>query len=79
MEDVDEFGGFGDFMCSFNLLRGKKTEDEDDEDRRFSGRFKVSKKCKVKSENRRYHIKEKTNAFWLGALRRDNQFVIFTT
>ena len=30
-------------MCSFNLLRGKKTEDENDEDRRFSGRFKVSR------------------------------------
>ena len=41
LEDVEEFGGFGDFMCSFNLLRGKKTEDEDDEERRFSGRFKV--------------------------------------
>jgi len=39
---LEEFGGFGDFMCSFNLLRGKKTEDEDDEERRFSGRFKVS-------------------------------------
>ena len=41
LEDVEEFGGFGDFMCSFNLLRGKKTEDEDDEERRFSGKFKV--------------------------------------
>ena len=41
LEDVEEFGGFNDFMASFNLLRGKKTEDEDDEERRYSGTFKV--------------------------------------
>ena len=30
--------------------------------------------------NRRYRINEKTNAFWLvGALKRDNQFIVFTT
>ena len=41
LEEVEEFGGFHDFMSTFVLLRGKKTDDEDDEERRFSGKFKV--------------------------------------
>ena len=45
----------------------------------FLGDSRSVKNVKLNTENRRYHIKEKTNAFWLGALRRDNQFVIFTT
>ena len=44
LEEVEEFDGFNDFMKTFVLLRGKKTEDEDDEQRRFSGKFKVSPK-----------------------------------
>ena len=42
LENVDGFSGFNDFICCFNLLRGKKTDDEDDDVRRFSGKFKVS-------------------------------------
>ena len=44
----------------------------------FLGDSRSVKNVKL-NQNRRYHIKEKTNAFWLKALRRDNQFVIFTT
>eukprot|EP00794_Sanderia_malayensis_P004873 gene4873-5512_t len=40
LEDVEGFDGFHDFMKTFELLRGKKTEEEDDEIRRFSGKFK---------------------------------------
>jgi len=40
LENREEFGGFNDFLATFNLLRGKKTDDEDDEERRFSGVFK---------------------------------------
>ena len=42
LENIDEFGGFNDFMCSFDLLRGKKTDDDEIEDaiRRYSGKFK---------------------------------------
>ena len=39
---MEEFDGFNDFMKTFNLLRGKKTEEEDDLERRFSGKFKVT-------------------------------------
>ena len=42
LENVEEFGGFTDFIRTFNLLRGKKTDEDDDEIRRFSGRFKVT-------------------------------------
>ena len=41
LEELEEFGGLLDFMKTFNLLRGKKTDDEDDEERRYSGNFKV--------------------------------------
>ena len=41
LENLEEFGGFNDFIASFKLLRGKKTDDENDEIRRFSGKFKV--------------------------------------
>lgn len=40
LENIPGFNAFTDFMQSFNLLRGKKTDDEDDEVRRFSGKFK---------------------------------------
>ncbi|XP_047127073.1 otoferlin isoform X2 [Hydra vulgaris] len=40
LENVEGFSGFNDFLACFNLLRGKKTEDEDDELKRFSGKFK---------------------------------------
>ena len=41
LEEVECFNGFNDFMATFDLLRGKKTEDEDDLQRRFSGKVKV--------------------------------------
>ena len=41
LEEVECFNGFNDFMATFELLRGKKTEDEDDLQRRFSGKVKV--------------------------------------
>lgn len=40
LEEVECFNGFNDFMATFDLLRGKKTEDEDDLQRRFSGKVK---------------------------------------
>ncbi len=41
LEEVEGFDEFNDFMETFPLLRGKKTDEEDDEIRRFSGKFKV--------------------------------------
>ena len=41
LENVEGFSVFNDFISSFPLLRGKKTDNEDDELRRFSGKFKV--------------------------------------
>lgn len=42
LENRVEFGGFTDFMCGFDILRGKKTTDDDVEDhlRRYAGKFK---------------------------------------
>ena len=42
LEEREEFGGFTDFVRTFNLLRGKKTDDDEEEDalRRHSGKFK---------------------------------------
>lgn len=48
LENIPGFNAFTDFMQSFNLLRGKKTDDEDDEVRRFSGKFKVTFLCMLK-------------------------------
>lgn len=39
MEEVKEFGGFGDFVKSFPLERGKEDDEEDDN---VVGEFKVS-------------------------------------
>ena len=42
LENIEEFGGFRDFMISFDLMRGKRVDDDDhaDHKRRYSGKFK---------------------------------------
>ena len=41
LEQVRQFNGFRDWVHTFDLLRGKKDEDEDDEFLRIAGKFKV--------------------------------------
>ena len=41
LEFVDEFNGFNDWLHSFPLYRGKKTSEDDDDDHRIVGKFKV--------------------------------------
>ena len=41
LESVKEFESFAEWLHTFNLLRGKKTTDEEDDDSRLVGKFKV--------------------------------------
>ena len=51
LEQVREFGGFKDWAHTFDLMRGKKDEDDDDDYSRIAGKFKVyfngSNKCRM--------------------------------
>lgn len=42
LEAAREFEGFAEWLHTFNLLRGKKSYDEEDDDSRLVGKFKVS-------------------------------------
>ena len=39
---MEEYNGFNDWLHSFPLYRGKKTSEEDDDEHRIVGKFKVS-------------------------------------
>lgn len=41
LEKVPEFGGFQELLHTFDLLKGKKTNDEEEDSARISGKFKV--------------------------------------
>lgn len=41
LEAQVEFGGFKEWLHTFDLYRGKKTEYNDDDDSRVVGKFKV--------------------------------------
>ena len=45
LEAVPEFNGFFDWLHTFPLLRGKKTSDDELDDARQVGKFKVSSCC----------------------------------
>lgn len=38
---MHDFNGFNDWLHSFPLYRGKKTSEDDDDDHRIVGKFKV--------------------------------------
>lgn len=38
---MHDFNGFNDWLHSFSLYRGKKTSEDDDDDHRIVGKFKV--------------------------------------
>ena len=42
LESVPEYNGFKEWLESFQLLRGKRTGDENDDERRIVGIFKGS-------------------------------------
>ena len=42
LENITDFNGFNDWLHSFPLYRGKKTSDDDDDEHRIVGKFKVS-------------------------------------
>ena len=41
LENIVDFNGFNDWLHSFPLYRGKKTSDDDDDEHRIVGKFKV--------------------------------------
>lgn len=41
LEAFPEFNGFAEWLHTFSLYRGKKSNDEEDEDNRVVGKFKV--------------------------------------
>ena len=41
LENLLEYNGFNDWLHSFPLYRGKKTSEDDDDDHRIVGKFKV--------------------------------------
>ena len=41
LEFLVEYNGFNDWLHSFPLYRGKKTSEDDDDDHRIVGKFKV--------------------------------------
>ena len=41
LENLPEYNGFNDWLHSFPLYRGKKTSEDDDDDHRIVGKFKV--------------------------------------
>jgi len=42
LEAVKEFEGFAEWLHTFNFYRGKKIADEEDEESRLVGKFKVT-------------------------------------
>ena len=38
---MEEYNGFNDWLHSFPLYRGKKTSEDEDDDHRIVGKFKV--------------------------------------
>jgi hypothetical protein len=42
LEEMHDFNGFNDWLHSFPLYRGKKTSEDDDDDHRIVGKFKVT-------------------------------------
>ena len=42
LESVAEFNGFREWLHTFELFRGKKTGDAEDDDGRIVGKFKVT-------------------------------------
>lgn len=41
LENIPEFNNFNDWLHSFSLYRGKKTSEDDDDEHRVVGKFKV--------------------------------------
>ena len=41
LENVSEFGGFQELLHTYDLLRGKKVDDEENDSLRVTGKFKV--------------------------------------
>ena len=48
LEFLADYNGFNDWLHSFPLYRGKKTSEDDDDDHRIVGKFKVLSKSRNK-------------------------------
>ena len=51
LENVPEFNGFKEWLHTFELYRGKKTGDAEDDESRIVGKFKVI--CRLKQKRTR--------------------------
>lgn len=67
LENQPEFNGFREWLLPFDLYRGKKTGDEEEDENRVVGTFKVSEKLYVLSDL----TKETRRTIYLGTYLKD--------